>query len=102
MSDLLMSCLDYSLHLEEINLSDVMPDDGNPTDFHRSMLDDVNQAARDYGWTGVFIANAAWDKETRILSLCCREGNAPATLHLFKKVVAAQKVFVTVEGSKAE
>lgn len=101
MSDLLMDCLVYSAFPEEINLSDVMPE-GDPTDFHRSMLDAVNEAARDYGWTGVFIATAGWDPETRILSLCCREGDAPATLHLFKKMVAAQKAYVAIEGGKAE
>jgi len=85
---------------EEINVSDVMPEDCSPAEFYRSMLDDINAMARGYGWKGVTICNAGWDKRTRVFSICCRKGGAPATLHLFKKVVAAQKAYFAIQGGK--
>ncbi|TYC51638.1 hypothetical protein FMN50_20370 [Rhodobacterales bacterium] len=69
-----------------------MPDDIDPTEFHRSMLDDVNWMAASYGWKGVTICEAGWNSETRILSITCRRGDAPATLHLYKKVIEAKRV----------
>jgi len=77
--------------LEEFSISDIMPD-GDPLEFHKSMLDDVNIEARRKGWPGVLIANTSWCANTRILTLNCLRGSAPATLHLLKKVVAAQKL----------
>lgn len=86
----------------EINVSERMPEDCDPTGFHRSLLDAINELARAYGWPGVTICHALWDKHTRILSLCCRNGDMPATLHLFKKVAAAQKAFVAIDGVRSD
>lgn len=86
----------------EIHLSNRMPEDCDPTAFHRSMLDAVNEEARACGWRGVTLAHAGWNKDTRILSLCCLPGDMPATLHFLKKVVAAQKAYVLLDGGRAE
>lgn len=75
----------------EINISDIMPDDGDPRAFHQSMLDDVNAEARRQRWRGVTIGNVGWNKETRILSLCCLRGRDMADLAQLHKVIQAQK-----------
>ena len=70
-------------------VSDKMPD-GDPTPFHKSMLDDVNKEARRIGWQGVAVARAWWCSSSRILTLFCEPGTSPATLHLLKKTFKRQ------------
>lgn len=73
----------------QFTLSDKMPD-GDPTPFHKSMLDDVNKEARQVGWQGVAVARAWWCPNSRILTLFCEPGSSPATLHLLKKTFKRQ------------
>lgn len=80
----------------EIHVADRLPEDGEPTDFYKSMLDDVNDQARFYGWAGVTFKRVRFIKETRVFSIGVTRGAAPATLHLMRKHIAE-----TSEGKAA-
>lgn len=72
----------------EITVADLLPPAGDPSDFYKSVLDDVNAQAAWYGWKGVTFRRVGFSKETRVFSVTVGQGAAPATLYLMKQHVA--------------
>lgn len=82
---------DLGTYATLISVADVLPKEGKPDEFYRSVLDGVNDQARFYGWAGVTFRAVRFSESTRVFSVTVTRGKAPATLHLMKKHLAEVK-----------